>query len=202
MNFSSKMIDEIIRKRVKGYIPGIALLIGQSGKIIFQKGYGLADIENNRHVGVDTPFIIASITKQFITMAIMMLKEKGLINYKECIARFFPDFPMYKDKVTIEHLMTHTSGIKDYFPTEGMEEFVNNKGSSLIQYDVLDIIKDLGDLEFEPGTRFAYSNSAYVMLGIIIEKISGMTFCEFLKKNIFEPLNMNSTFAPESYLEL
>ncbi|WP_432664827.1 serine hydrolase [Wukongibacter baidiensis] len=202
MKLNRNTIDEIIQKRVISDIPGTALLIGQSGKIIFQKGYGFADIENNIPVGVDTPFIIASITKQFITMAIMILKEKGLICYKESISRFFPDFPMYKDKVTIEHLMTHTSGIKDYFPTEGMEEFVNNKGNSLTQYDVLDIIKDLGDLEFEPGTRFAYSNSAYVMLGIIIEKISGMTFCEFLKKSIFEPLNMNLTVAPESYLEV
>jgi len=94
--------------------PGFALLIGEKGKVLYKNGFGLADLAKSVPVTPEHSFLIGSVTKQFTTMAVMMLREKGRLDYDEPIARFFPAFPAYKNEVTVRHLMTHTSGIRDY----------------------------------------------------------------------------------------
>lgn len=191
-----ELLDKKITEAVKKYItcntPGMALLIGEKGKIVYHKGFGLADFEKKEYITPDNTFFIASISKQFTTMAVMMLKEKGLVDYDETIERFFPDFPSYVKKVTVRHLMTHTSGIKEYFDDKFCQKAAE-MGDRMTQSAILDVIKGFGDLEFEPETRFSYCNSAYVMLGAIVEKLSGMTFAEYIEKNIFKPLGMKNS---------
>jgi len=187
----ARKIDEIVSRYVSDNTPGLSLLVGHKGKILLKKGYGLADVEKGIPLDPDKAFFIASISKQFTTMAIMMLKERGLLNYDEPIGKYFHDFPPYKDKVTIRHLMTHTSGIPDYFGDKFIEK-AHELQDRLTQDVLLEDIKKY-DLEFEPDTKFSYSNSGYVMLGAIVEKVSGMSFADFLMENIFKPLGMKRT---------
>jgi CubicO group peptidase (beta-lactamase class C family) len=188
----SSKIEEAVALYVKDDTPGMALLIGEKGKIVYEGGFGLSDMEARIPMTTDKAFIIASVSKQFTTMAIMMLKERGLLDYEDTIERFFPDFPPYTKKVTIRNLMTHTSGIKEYFDDDFCK-IANQMGDAMTQDTILEMIKGFGDLEFEPDTNFSYCNSAYVMLGSIIEQVSKKTFAEFLKENIFDPLGMNNT---------
>jgi len=185
-------IEKIIRDYVTDNTPGMALLIGEKCRVIFKKGFGLVDLQDRKPITTDTSFIIASITKQFTTMAVMILKQKGLLEYEEPLSRFFPDFPSYISKITIRHLMTHTSGIKEYFDDGFIIKLPASNGY-INQQAVLDIIKNFEGLNFEPGTSFSYCNSGYVLLGAIIEMVSGQSFSEFLRGNIFEPLGMKRT---------
>lgn len=190
-------IDNILKKYVPGILPGTVVFVSNNEEIIYDKGYGMADIENNIPVTTDTAFMIASVTKQFTDMAIMILKERGYLEYDETIEKYFPDFPSYINKITVRHLMTHTSGIPDYFTDEFIKKAIEIDGE-MTQKDVLEEIKGFTKLEFEPGTGFAYSNSGYVMLGHIIEVVSGLTFAQFLSENIFRPLNMDRTIVGTS----
>lgn len=197
MEINEKEIEKIAADYFSSRTPGMALLIGEGGRIVYKNGFGMADVEKGIPIDPDTAFIIASITKQFTAMAVMMLKERGLLSYDDIIARFFPDFPDYKDRVTIRHLMTHTSGIKEYFDDDFIK-LAHEMGDSLTQEDIFERIKNFGGLEFEPNTRFSYCNSSYVMLGAIVEKVSQKSFAEFLKENIFDPLGMNRTVVGTS----
>lgn len=194
---TEKKIDNILKKYVPDLLPGTVVFIGRDGEEIYNKGHGMADIENNIPATNETAFMIASVTKQFTDMAIMILKERGCLKYDETIEKYFPDFPSYISKITIRHLMTHTSGIPDYFTEEFIERSIKTNGK-MTQKEVLEEIKGLTELEFESGTDFSYSNSGYVMLGYIIEIASGLTFDQFLSENIFRPLNMDRTIVGTS----
>ncbi|MDD4568592.1 MAG: serine hydrolase [Tepidanaerobacteraceae bacterium] len=188
MKINEAEIEKIGRKFFSESTPGMALLIGEKGRVLYEKGFGMADIEKSIPIEPDTAFIIASVTKQFTTMAIMMLKEKGLLDYDDTIDKYFPDFPDYKNIVTIRHLMTHTSGIKEYF-----DDYVGLPIEDPTQDDILNWIKSVKALDFEPNTQYSYSNSGYVMLGAIIEMVSRQSFGDFLAENIFIPLDMTRT---------
>ena len=194
---TEQKIDSILRKYVPEVLPGAAVFVGIDGNEIYNKGHGMADIENNVPVTNETAFLIGSVTKQFTNMAIMILKERGCLEYDETVEKYFPEFPSYVNKITIRHLMTHTSGIPDYF-SEEIEEKAVKIDINMTQEEILEEIKGFTELEFEPGTGFSYSNSGYVMLGYIIEVISGLTFAQFLSKNIFKPLNMDRTIVGTS----
>lgn len=190
-----KRLDAVISPIMNEKGPGMALLIARGEEVLIRKAYGLADLEKKRPIKPEDNFVIASNSKQFTCAAIMMLKEEGLLDYDEAIERFFPDFPPYRSYVTIRQMMTHCSGIKEYFEDGRWEN--NPDISTADTKKMLEIIKSFGDLDFEPGTQYSYSNSAYVMLGNIVEQLSGMTFGEFLKKRIFEPVGMKQTCAPD-----
>ena len=192
MKINEEMLKSIGGEYFSNNTPGMALLIGEKGRVLYEKGFGMADIEKAIPNETDTAFIIASVTKQFTTMAIMMLKEKGLLDYDDTIDKYFPDFPDYRNIVTLRHLMTHTSGIKEYFD----EGFKDKAGLSLedpTQDDILKWIKSVEDLEFAPNTRYSYCNSAYVMLGAVVEMVSKQSFGDFLAEHIFIPLQMDRT---------
>lgn len=187
-----KEINGLIRD-INEDTPGLSLLVGKKDGILYTESWGMADVENKIPVSCNTNFLIASISKQFTCMAIMMLKERGLLDYDEPISEFFPYFPEYKNVVTIRHLMTHTSGIKEYFTDEVFR--LENLSKNLSQEDVLEMINSFGDLEFRPGSMYSYCNSAYVMLGVIIEKLSETSLASFLAENIFKPVGMADTFV-------
>lgn len=193
---SQESIEKVVARYINNTTPGVSLLVGHEGKVLLKRGFGMSDIEKGLAVTPENSFIIASVTKQFTDMAVMMLKEKGLLDYDETIEKYFPDFPDYKRKVTIRHLMAHTSGIKEYFNNEFEVNKAEIAKASLD--DMLRTIRDFGDLDFEPDTKYSYCNSAYVMLGALIQKVSDMEFGEFLKEKIFRPLGMNNSAAPSS----
>jgi CubicO group peptidase (beta-lactamase class C family) len=166
------------------------VLVAKEGKVIFEKGYGMANIE----LGVlNTPqmkFQIGSITKQFTATAIMQLAEKGLLDVNDPITKHLSDYPKETgDKITIHNLLSHTSGIPNY---TNMPEAMKNMALEVSVEDLMGTFKN-EPLDFEPGEKYVYSNSNYVVLGAIIEKISGKTYEDYLQENIFKPLGMNSS---------
>jgi CubicO group peptidase (beta-lactamase class C family) len=184
-------IDELISKYSEyRYFNGSAL-VAENGKVIFKKGYGEANMEWNIPNAPDTKFRLGSITKQFTSMLIMQLVEKNIIKLENKITDYLPYYRKDTgDKVTIEMLLTHTSGIPSYTDREDFFEKVSKN-----YYSPDDFIKEYcsGDFEFEPGSKFNYNNSGYFILGAIIEHITNMTYEEAIKENILIPLGLNET---------
>ncbi|MGI5838751.1 MAG: serine hydrolase domain-containing protein [bacterium] len=193
----ARQIETLAGKFCSQSTPGFALLIGEKGKMLYKNGFGMADLVKSVPVTPEHSFLIGSVSKQFTTMAVMMLQERGLLAYDEPIARFFPDFPAYKDVVTIRHLMTHTAGIKEYLVDAFWQQPAAER-AQVTQDSLLQLIGGWGELDFAPGTRFSYSNSGYVMLGSIVEQLSGQSFASFITERIFRPLGMKHSFVPES----
>ena len=165
-----------------------SVLIGQEDEILFNKGYGYANYEEKIKNTPDTLFAIGSITKQFTAMAIMQLYEKGLLDLDDAISKYIPGV-VEGDNITIKHLLTHTSGLINY--TDLLLEMEEVPEDTSIDF-VLGLFKD-EPLIFEPGTQWIYNNSGYVLLGCVVEKVSELSFDEYLKENIFKPLEMNDT---------
>jgi CubicO group peptidase (beta-lactamase class C family) len=187
----AKQIDDIMRKYTENRQFNGSVLVAENGKVIFKKGYGMANMEWAIPNATDTKFRLGSITKQFTSMLIMQLVEKGKLKLDGKITDYLPDYPKATgDKITIHHLLTHTSGIPSY---TGFPKFFEE--TSRDPYTPDDFVKKFSDLplEFEPGSTFAYDNSGYFLLGVIIEKATGKTYAQVLQENIFTPLQMKNT---------
>jgi CubicO group peptidase (beta-lactamase class C family) len=185
-------IDRIFAEYDSDDAPGAAVGVYRNSEIIFSKGYGLADLEKNIRIDSLTNFRLASITKQFTAMCILILKEQGKLSLGDKLSDYFPDFPPYADKITIEHLLQHTSGLMAY-----EDYIVDTVTVQLKDRDVLEIVMAQDSTYFEPGSQHRYSNTGYAVLAMIIEEVSGKTFAGFLKENIFYPVGMSSTVAFE-----
>jgi len=172
--------------------PGGAVMVRLRGKVIFAQGYGRATIEEERANTPTTNFRLASITKQFTAAAILRLVDGEKLQWDETLTRIFPDFPEYGRTITVRHLLGHTSGLRDYedLMPEGITEPILDAG-------VLEIMKAQQDGLFAPGTRYAYSNSGYAVLAMIVEARSGKSFATYLKDEFFAPLGMVGTVAYE-----
>ncbi|MDR4954111.1 serine hydrolase domain-containing protein [Chryseobacterium sp. ES2] len=171
------------------------VLVAEKGKPIFEKSYGLADEGNKRKLDVQSTFELASVSKQFTAMGIVLLQKAGKLNYDDKISKYLPELSFY-DKITVRNLLNHTSGLPDY-----MELFEKNWNKSKFAVND-DIIKEFAKykptLEFEPNQQFEYSNTGYAFLASIIERVSKKPFGEFLSQNIFKPLDMKHTLVYRS----
>jgi CubicO group peptidase (beta-lactamase class C family) len=166
-----------------------AVLVARDGKVVLSKGYGMANYEWDIPNTPSTKFRLGSITKQFTSMAIMQLQERGLLSVNDPITKHLPDYPKTGDGITIHHLLTHTSGIPSY---TGVPEYQKNMRVAFSTAQMIDGFKDK-PLEFTPGETFKYDNSGYFLLGAIIEKISGQTYDQYLQTHIFDPLGMKDS---------
>ncbi|GAB3959366.1 serine hydrolase domain-containing protein [Spirosoma harenae] len=182
--------DKLLMEQFKSDGPGCAALITRKGQIIYQKAFGLANIELAVPMKPDNVFRIGSITKQFTAVAILQLMEQGKLSLQDEITRFLPDYPTQGKKITIEHLLTHTSGIKSY---TDMKEFETMMRKDMTPMEVIDLFKNQ-PMEFDPGTKWKYCNSGYFLLGYIIEKVSGKTYPQYLEEVIFKPLGMTNSY--------
>ena len=168
-----------------------AVLVAENGKVIFKKGYGLANMEWNIPVEPDTKFRLGSITKQFTSMLVLQLVQEGKIKPEGKLTDYLPDYRKDTgDRITIHQLLNHTSGIPSY---TGMPNFF--KDVSRNPYSVSDFVKKYasGDLEFEPGTKWNYNNSGYFLLGAIVERVTGKPYEQVLKERILDPVGMKNT---------
>ena len=192
----AKQIDELMRRYVdNGQFNG-TVLAEDNGKVIFKKGYGLANMEWDTPNKPDTKFRLGSLTKQFTSMLIMQLVEQGKLKLEGKITDYLTDYPKAAgDKITIHHLLTHTSGIPNYTDLPDYRTYERTR------FKPADLIKKFSELPltFEPGSAFAYSNSGYVLLGAIIEKVTGKPYEKVLQENIFTPLQMLNTGYDMSY---
>ena len=186
-----KQVDKLITENYATYAPGCAVLVARKGELLLEKGYGIANLELNTPMSAAMVFRIGSITKQFTAVAILQLVEKGQIALTDSIQRFIKDFHFKGKKITIENLMTHTSGIKGY------EEIDANIPNAIrIDFPPKAVIDSLDKLplDFEPNTKYSYSNSNYFLLAYIIEQVSGKSYPQYLTENVFAPAGLSATF--------
>jgi CubicO group peptidase (beta-lactamase class C family) len=181
--------------------PGFAVLIRNGGRNGYSRSGGVRDLRSKARIDARTNFRLASFTKQFTAMAIMLLAHDGKVRYDETLTEVFPDFPAYGKTVTVRNLLNHASGLPDY--EDLMEAFEKKNGPTwtpekqIQDAEVLELLKKEKNGKFAPGTSWSYSNSGYVVLGLIIAKLSGQTYGEFLHARIFQPLKMNGTLVFE-----
>jgi CubicO group peptidase (beta-lactamase class C family) len=184
----SKKVDDYLNAEQKIDNFSGSVLVAKGGTVLLDKGYNMSNFEQNVKNTAYTTFPIGSMTKQFTSMAIMQLVEKGMINEQDKVSKYIPDFPN-GDKITIDNLLTHTSGLGDL----SVPELLTMKPEDSEKVDnVINLFKNK-PLNFNPGTKFQYSNSGYILLGYIVEKVSGIKYADYLQNNIFKPLNMDHT---------
>ena len=193
-------IDAIFSKWNNPNSPGGVVGVIKEGKLIFAKGYGMANLDYNIPNGPETVFKIASTSKQFTAASIILLSQRGKLSLDDKLSTFFPKFPSYANDITIQHLLNHTSGIRDYIILArlsglGVNDYYTDK-------TVGKLLMSQQELNFNPGEEFVYSNSGYWLLGQIVEKVSGESLAVFAKKNIFDPLKMKNSRFHDNFVEI
>ena len=183
-------VDEYLLSHSQPNAPGASVLIAKDGKAIYKKAVGMANLELNVPLSTDNVFEIGSITKQFTAVTILMLEEQGKLKIEDEITKYIPDYPTNGKTITIHHLLNHTSGIKSY---TSMESFMKHARTDMTPTELIDVFKN-EPMDFDPGEKFLYNNSGYILLGHIIEVVSGQSYEDFIEKNIFSKLDMKSSY--------
>ena len=192
MGFAQKLekqFDQMLGDQYLPNEPGATALVAIDGKIVYHKAFGMANMELDVKMEPDMVLEIGSITKQFTAVSILMLMEQGKLDLDDDITKFIEDYPTHGHHISIHHLLTHTSGIKSY---TSMESWVPIWRKDFEPKELIDFFKN-EPMDFAPGEEWSYNNSAYFILGYIIEKASGQTYEEFVETNIFERLGMKSS---------
>jgi CubicO group peptidase (beta-lactamase class C family) len=190
-------VDEIFSDLTKPGSPGCALAVARNGKILYESGYGLANIEENVRITPQTVFDIGSTSKQFTASSILLLAKQGKLSLNDDIRKYIPELPGYGGKITILHLLNHTSGLRDYltlFELAGV-----NVDSVTTDDDALALIARQKALNFDPGSDWLYSNTGFFLLSVIVKRVSGKTLREFAAENIFSPLGMTHTLYRDDH---
>ncbi len=186
----ARQVDNVLSQFFSKNRPGASVIVKKKGEVLFRRGYGLADLEHTIPIEPDMVFRIASLTKQFTAVLIMQLVEQGKISLDDEIIKFFPPYLTQGNKVTVTHLLTHTSGIKNFHELDDFQEHLHKDFTLL---EMIDRFKN-EPLDFTPGERYRYSSSGYLVLGAILEKVTGKTYEENLKEKIFIPLGMKNSY--------
>src|SRR5215471_4172362 len=190
-----KQIEALVSAMAQPDVPGLAVLVKSHGQVLVETGYGVRDMRTLTPNSPDTDFRLASFTKQFTAMAVMLLVHDGKLHYDDRLTDIFPEFPAYGKPITVRNLLNHTSGLPDY--EDLMEREEKARGAAIwspehqIQDDeVLQLLEKTTTPKFAPGTSWAYSNSGYVVLGLVTAKVSGLPYRDFLQQRIFGPTGM------------
>lgn len=182
-------IDDYLNSVYDNDKPGASILIAKDGKPIYQKAFGVSNLELEIPMSTKNVFEIGSITKQFTAVAILMLEEQGKLDITDEITKYIPDYPTQETTITIHHLLNHTSGIKSY---TSMPSFRALARTDMTPTELIDVFKN-EPMDFKPGEQFLYNNSGYILLGHIIEVVTGESYEDFIEKNIFKKANMLSS---------
>jgi CubicO group peptidase (beta-lactamase class C family) len=196
---SSDQIDAIFSSMKSTKAPGAAVVVVRNGKPDFRRGYGVTDLRTRHRIDAQTNFRLASFTKQFTATCIMLLVHDGKLHYDDHLTDIFPEFPAYGKSITIRNLLNHTSGLPDYEDLL-MKQYPNtpeDKIPQILDAGVLKLLEQQTRGKFPPGSKWEYSNSGYAVLAMIVEKVSGKSFGQFLQERIFTPLKMTRTLAHE-----
>src|SRR5262245_10926220 len=188
MPAKEQLVDGLFKEAINGQSPGATVLVAQNGKVLFKQAYGYANLEHLVPVTVETKFRIGSITKQFTAAAILRLQEQGKLSVHDPLSKFIPDYPR-GGEVTVHHLLTHTSGIHSY---TSKPNFLETASTYVAPEDLIKSFKN-DPYDFDPGKKWLYNNSGYFLLGYIIEKVSGQSYGDYLKREFFDPLGMKNT---------
>jgi CubicO group peptidase (beta-lactamase class C family) len=191
---SSTAIDTLIRAEIPAYEPGLAVALLKTGQVAHCQGYGLANLEWNQPITSQTIFALGSLTKPFTATALMHLEQQGKLQLDAPIQTYLPEYPQGEHRVTVRHLLTHTSGIPNFVTRPIFWERQAQTAASI--EEVIGFFKDL-PFDFAPGERYSYSNSGYVLLGSMLERLTGLPYAEIIQQHIFGPLGMAHSY----YLE-
>lgn len=183
-------LNTILEKAYPADQPGATVLIAKNGEVLYRNAFGMANLELNVPMKPENVFEIGSITKQFTVVAILMLQEQGKLEVTDALTKYIPDYPTQGETITIHHLLNHTSGIKSY---TSMPSFRSQARTDMTPTELIDVFKN-EPMDFKPGEQYAYNNSAYIILGHIIELVSGKSYAAFIEENIFKPLGMNNSY--------
>ena len=186
---NSARMEQVVQSYVANKQFMGSVLVAQDGKVVFSKGYGFANLEWDVPNSPTAKFRLGSVTKQFTAACILLLEERGKLKIDDPVKKYMPDAPAAWDKVTIFNLLTHTSGIPSF---TGFPDYASTEAIATTPEKLVARFRDK-PLEFQPGEKWNYSNSGYVLLGYLIEKISGQSYSQFVQDNIFTPLGMKDS---------
>jgi CubicO group peptidase (beta-lactamase class C family) len=197
---SAAAVDEVFGDLAKAGSPGCALGVYRDGKIIYAKGYGLANIEENVAITPQSVFDIGSTSKQFTASSILLLEKQGKLSVNNDVRKFLPELPDYGQKITILQLLNHTSGLRDYLTLMELAGIYTD--SVTTDEDALALIERQKALNFAPGSDWLYSNTGFFLLSIVVNRTSGKTLREFAAENLFTPLEMTHTQFRDDHASL
>src|SRR5712671_2372535 len=197
---SAAAVDEVFSDLAKPGSPGCVLGVYRDGTMVYSKGYGLANLEENVPITPQSVFDIGSTSKQFTSASILLLEKQGKLSVNDDVRKYLPELPDYGQRITILHLLNHTSGLRDYLTL--MELAGINTDSVTTDDDALALIHRQKALNFAPGSDFLYSNTGFFLLSVIVQRVSGKTLREFAGENIFAPLEMTHTQYRDSHAAL
>ncbi|GGG34659.1 hypothetical protein GCM10011344_39300 [Dokdonia pacifica] len=181
--------DQMFQKKYPNDGPGATVLVTKKGTVLYRNAFGKANLENDISMNPNHVFEIGSITKQFTAVSILMLEEEGKLSVQDKLTKYLPNYPN-GDQITVHQLLNHTSGIKSYTAMEGLNAFGKIDKSPI---EIIDYFKD-EPIDFKPGEQWEYNNSGYIVLGYIIEKVTGKTYEDFIQERIFDPLGMKNSY--------
>jgi CubicO group peptidase (beta-lactamase class C family) len=194
-------VDELFRKMDTTVSPGCALSVIKDGGIIYERGYGMADLDHNVPITPTTVFHVASMSKQFTAASILLLAQEGKLSLDDPVRKYVPELPDFGTPITIRQLIHHTSGLRDQWNLLGLAGWRYSL-DLITDDDVLSVVTRQKDLNFAPGTKHMYSNTGYTLLAQIVKQVSGMSFREFTTARIFEPLGMKNTHFRDDHAEI
>lgn len=185
-----QLVDSLFSAYSGSAVPGASVAVISDGRVVVRRAYGMADLERRVAATPETDYRLASVSKQFTAMAVMLLAQDGKLRYDEPVRDLLPELPAAAQPMTVRHLLNHTSGLWDY------EDLIpESRTAQLDDRDVLGLLATKDSVYFPAGTQYRYSNSGYVLLGLIVARVSGMSFPDFLRARIFQPLGMSATLA-------
>jgi CubicO group peptidase (beta-lactamase class C family) len=197
----TKQVDKVFEKWDKPDSPGCALGVYKDGKIIYKHGYGMADLNDDVPITPATVFHVASMSKQFTAASIVLLAQQGKLSLDDDVRKYIPELPDFGQRITIRHLVHHTSGLRDQW---NLLELAGWRYSLdlITDDDVMSVMTRQKDLNFKPGDKHVYCNTGYTLMGLIVKRVSGLSLREFTTKNIFEPLGMTHTHFRDDHAEI
>src|SRR5690349_21458026 len=197
----TRTVDHIFDAWRSTDMPGCALGVSRGGRVVYEHGYGMANLETGTPITPASIFHVASVSKQFTAMAIMLLARDGKLSVDDDIRKYLPEIPDYGTRITIRHLLTHTSGLRDQWELLALARgrFEEDR---ITEADVMDIVPRQTALNFTPGSEYVYSNTGFTLLGVIVKRVSGKSLRDFADERIFKPLGMASTHFQDDYTML
>src|SRR5277367_6245231 len=197
----AKQVDKIFEKWDRPDSPGCALGVYKDGKIIYKHGYGMADLNDDVPITPATVFHVASMSKQFTAASIVLLAQQGKLSLDDDVHKYIPELPDFGQRITIRHLVWHTSGLRDQWDLLGLAGWRYSL-DLITDDDVMSVMTRQKDLNFKPGEQYTYCNTGFTLLALIVKRVSGISFREFTNKNIFEPLGMKHTHFRDDHEEV
>ena len=197
----AKQVDKVFAKWDRADSPGCALGVYRGGQIVYKRGYGMEDLNEDVHITPGTVFHVASMSKQFTATSIVLLAQQGKLSLDDDVRKYIPELPDFGQKITIRNLVHHTSGLRDQWALLELAGWRYSK-DLITNEDVMSVMTRQKELNFKPGERHVYCNTGYTLMGLIVKRVSGISLREFTTKNIFEPLGMPHTHFRDDHAEI